>query len=140
MLILQVGSIIAAVTLADGDIALVMLPFWVAGAGILAAVYGFFAVGTRDGANQKQLMMALHKGTVVSSVLVLAFTAVIVHFVFQDREDYGWRVYACIGIGLFAGIMIGQVRVEPFCEGFVAVTHLFTSHSPPCILVTCIFV
>ena len=105
------GSIIAAVTLADGDVALVMLPFWVAGAGIVASLYGFFAVGTKDGASQKQLMMALHKGTIVSSLLVMAFSAVMINFVFQDREYYGWRVLACIGVGLFAGILIGQVRI-----------------------------
>mmetsp|Transcript_16762 Transcript_16762/g.46062 ORF Transcript_16762/g.46062 Transcript_16762/m.46062 type:complete len:718 (-) Transcript_16762:230-2383(-) len=112
-----VGSIIAAVTLANGDIGLVMFPFWVAGAGILAAMLGFFAVGTKDGAGQKELMMALHKGTIVSSLLVMAFTAVIVHWVFQDREYYGWKVFACVCIGLFAGVMIGQV------------TEYFTSYS-----------
>jgi len=112
-----VGSIIAAVTLANGDIALVMLPFWIAGAGICASVVGFFAVKAQDGAGQKELMMALHKGTIVASVLVIGFSAVITRFVFQDREDYGWRVFSCICIGLFAGIMIGQV------------TEYFTSYS-----------
>ncbi|KAL7568650.1 hypothetical protein ACA910_022748 [Epithemia clementina (nom. ined.)] len=112
-----VGSIIAAITLGGQDIALVMLPLWIAGAGIVAAVYGFFAVGTKDGANQRQLMMALQKGIMVSSVLVLVFSAIIIKFVFQDREDYGWKVYACICIGLFAGILIGQV------------TEYFTSYS-----------
>lgn len=48
-----VGSIIAAVALARGDIVLVMLPFWVSGAGIVAAMFGFFAVGTKEGASQK---------------------------------------------------------------------------------------
>ena len=113
----QVGSIIAAVTLAKGDVALVMLPFWVAGAGILASMVAFFFVGTKDGANQKELMFALHKGTIVSSTLVVAFSAVICNFLFQDREDYGWRVFSCICIGLFAGVMIGQV------------TEFFTSYS-----------
>ena len=106
----QVGSIIAAVTLAKGDVALVMLPFWVAGAGILASMVAFFFVGTKDGANQKELMFALHKGTIVSSVLVVGFSAVITNFLFQDREYYGWRVFSCICIGLIAGVLIGQVR------------------------------
>jgi K(+)-stimulated pyrophosphate-energized sodium pump len=64
-----------------------MLPFWIAGAGIAAGIIGFFAIGTHDGADQKQLMMALYKGTIVSSLLVIAFSAVIIIFVFQDRED-----------------------------------------------------
>lgn len=119
----KVGSIIAAITLANGDVALVMLPFWVAGAGIVASMIGFFAVGTKDGANQKELMFALHKGTIVSSTLVVAFTAVIVNFLFQDREDYGWRIFSCICIGLAAGVLIGQVscrqilRIVPFLLG-----------------------
>ena len=108
------GSIIAAVTLANGDIALVMLPFWVAGAGIVASMVAFFFVGTKDGANQKELMFALHKGTIVSSLLVVAFTAVITNWLFQDREDYGWRIFSCVCIGLFAGVMIGQVRQNDY--------------------------
>ena len=85
-----------------------MLPFWVAGAGIVASMVAFFFVGTKDGANQKELMFALHKGTIVSSALVVGFSAVITRFLFQDREDFGWRVFSCICIGLFAGVMIGQ--------------------------------
>merc|ERR1711957_494974 len=57
-----VGSIIAAATLANGDIVLVTLPFLIAAAGIIASMIGFFAVGTKDGATQKELMFALHKG------------------------------------------------------------------------------
>lgn len=111
-----VGSIIAAVTLADGDLASVLLPFWIAGAGIVAAIVGYFAVGTKDGATQKELMFALHKGTIVSSTLVLGFSALIVAFIF-DNSDAGWRIFGCIAIGLAAGILIGQV------------TEYFTSYS-----------
>jgi len=70
---MQVGSIIAAVTLANGDIGLVMLPFWIAGAGIVAAMAGYFAVGANDNAGQKELMFALHKGTIASSTLCCWF-------------------------------------------------------------------
>jgi inorganic pyrophosphatase len=49
--------------------------------------------------------------------LVVAFSAVMTNFLFQDREDYGWRVFSCICIGLFAGVLIGQV------------TEYFTSYS-----------
>lgn len=111
-----VGSIIAAVTLAQGDLASVLLPFWIAGAGIVAAIIGYFAVGTKDGAGQKDLMFALHKGTIVSSTLVLGFSALIVAFIY-DNSDAGWRIFGCIAIGLAAGILIGQV------------TEYFTSYS-----------
>lgn len=112
-----VGSIIAAVALADGDIVLVMLPFWIAGAGILASVCGFFVVGTKEGASQKELLFALHKGTLVSSVLVIGFAAALCSTLFGGREGDGWKIFGCIVIGLVAGVLIGQV------------TEYFTSYS-----------
>eukprot|EP00970_Alexandrium_tamarense_P009401 scaffold1868_cov194-Alexandrium_tamarense.AAC.45 len=113
-----VGSIIAAATLANGDPAKVALPFWIAGAGIVASVFGFFAVRTKDGANQRQLMMALHKGVILSSFLVLGLSAIIIWKLFEgDASDEGWKLYACIAIGLIAGILIGQA------------TEYFTSYS-----------
>jgi len=104
-----VGSIIAAISLAKGDIALIMMPFWVAGMGIVASMVGYFAVGCKEGASQQNLMFALHKGTIVSSVLVITFTAVITPFVFDGRTSQGWEIFGCIIIGLVAGVMIGQV-------------------------------
>jgi len=104
-----VGSIIAAATLANGNAVKVALPFWIAGAGIVASMFGFYAVSTKDGANQRQLMMALHKGVISSSVLVLAFSAIIVSQFFPgDQAAEGWKIFACIAIGLIAGILIGQ--------------------------------
>merc|ERR1712070_1192159 len=41
-----VGSIIATVTLAEGDVALMTLPFWISGAGVLASFIGFWFVST----------------------------------------------------------------------------------------------
>lgn len=104
-----VGSIIAAATLANGNAVKVALPFWISGAGIVASLVGFYAVSTKDGANQRQLMMALHKGVISSSVLVLAFSAIIVSQFFPgDESAEGWKIFACIAIGLIAGILIGQ--------------------------------
>jgi K(+)-stimulated pyrophosphate-energized sodium pump len=102
--------------LAQGDIANVMLPFWISGAGIVAAILGYFAVGTQNGATQQQLMFALHKGTIVSSAFTLGFSALIVAFVYDNSEE-GWKLFGCIAIGLTAGILIGQV------------TEYFTSYS-----------
>lgn len=112
-----VGSIIAAATLAEGDIAKITLPFWIAGAGILASVFGFFAVGTKDDASQKDLLHALHKGTITASIFVLGFAAIIVHLLFPHSPSEGWELYGCIVIGLVAGILIGQA------------TEYFTSYS-----------
>merc|ERR1719201_1469812 len=115
-----VGSIIAAATLANGDTARIMLPFWVAGGGILAALVGFFFVSTKENASQKELMWALHKGTIVSSILVLGLSALWTYILFQmnegqcdlagncsNRSKEGWEIFACIVIGLFAGVGIG---------------------------------
>jgi len=112
-----VGSIIAAVALANGDMIRVMLPFWVAGCGILSSMLGFFAVGTKEGASQKELLFALHKGTLVSSFFVLASCAALCGTLFEGRETEGWKIFGCIVIGLVAGILIGQV------------TEYFTSYS-----------
>merc|ERR1719162_2540248 len=112
-----VGSIIAAVALANGDIVLVMLPFWIAGSGIIASIFGYFIVGTKDGASQKDLLFALHKGSFVASVLIIGFSALIMSFFFEGREQDGWAIFGCIVIGLVAGVLIGQI------------TEYFTSYS-----------
>jgi len=112
-----VGSIIAVVALADGDIVLVMLPFWIAGSGIIASIFGYFIVGTKDGASQKDLLFALHKGSFVASVLIIGFSALIMSFFFEGREQDGWAIFGCIVIGLVAGVLIGQI------------TEYFTSYS-----------
>jgi len=102
-----VGSIIAAATLADGDSVKVSLPFWIAGAGIVASVIGFFFVSTKDNASQKELLFALHKGTLVASLFVVGFSAIIC-WQFFENETVGWEIYGCILIGLASGVLIGQ--------------------------------
>merc|ERR1719491_983495 len=94
-----VGSIIAAATLAKGDSVLVSLPFWIAGADIVASVIGFFFVSTKDNASQKELLFALHKGTLVASLFVVGFSAIIC-WQFFENETVGWEIYGCILIGL----------------------------------------
>lgn len=104
-----VGGIIAAVTLANGDIALIMLPFYVAGAGIISAVVGYFAMGVNDDADQRDLLWALTKGNLVSSVLVIGITAAVIVQLFEGREEDGWKILGCIIFGLVAGAAIGKV-------------------------------
>lgn len=87
------SSIIAAISLADGDVALVMLPIWVAGFGIIASILGYFAVGTRDRATNRELLFALHKGTIVTSIFVVVFSIVLVSQLFPGRTIDG---YVCV--------------------------------------------
>lgn len=95
-----------------------MLPFWISGGGIIASIVGYFAVGCKDDADQKDLMFALQKGVVVSSVLVCGFSALIVAFLFEGREKEGWELFGAMMVGLVAGILIGQVT-----EYFTSYAH-----------------
>lgn len=103
--------------MAGTDTSKILLPFWIAGAGIVAAALSFFTVSTKDGAKKKDLMRALNKGTLLASILVIAFSIVITIFVFEGREKEGWQIFACIILGLIAGVLIGNV------------TEFFTSYS-----------
>jgi K(+)-stimulated pyrophosphate-energized sodium pump len=97
---------------------LTALPIWISGAGIAASAVGYFAVRASDDAGQKELMFALNKGVIVSSVGVLGATAIIIWQFFEETKSVeGWKIYGCICIGLAAGVMIGQV------------TEYFTSYS-----------
>ena len=121
-----VGSIIAAATLARGDVAKVALPFWISAVGIVASMVGFYMVRCPENADQHQLMFALHKGTVTASILSLVFTAVVVNFLFtvenigddaaDERAEDGWEIFGCIVIGLFAGVLIGQAT--EYCTSY----------------------
>lgn len=102
-----VGSIIAAATLANGDVAMVSLPFWIAGSGIVASVIGFFFVSTVDNASQKRLLWSLHRGTLVSSAVVTGLSAIIC-WKFFNGDAKGWKLFGCIVIGLASGVLIGQ--------------------------------
>ncbi|WZN60738.1 putative K(+)-stimulated pyrophosphate-energized sodium pump [Chloropicon roscoffensis] len=132
-----VGSIIASAALASNNREMA-LPFWIAGFGILAAVIGFFVVRTKDDATQSQLLHTLHNGTYVASLLVVGLSALSVYILFGDGSDdnmrdfemqkalfaqgsdcsdlvglcatknRGWKLFACILIGLVSGILIGS--------------------------------
>ena len=106
-----VGSIIASATLANGDTVLVALPFWIAGAGIIASFVGYWFVQTEDNIpaeiRQKKLLAALHRGTNIASFLVVVFSFVICWVLFDHRREYGMKLFGSIVIGLVAGNLIG---------------------------------
>jgi len=104
-----VGSIIATITLANGDVALIALPIWLSAAGIAASFIGYFMVSTKADATQHDLMAALHRGINTASFLVLIFAFIICWTMFEDRLDHGMRYYGCIVIGLVSGIIIGHL-------------------------------
>lgn len=104
-----VGSIIACVTLAKGDVALIALPFWLSGAGVLASFIGFWFVSTKDEASQKDLLFALHKAVYSSCLIVTILSAILCWGLFPGRAEDGWRCFGCILIGLACGIVIGEL-------------------------------
>lgn len=124
-----VGSIIASATLGvsapeefgfeDSDAAYIFisLPFWLSAAGIIASIVGFFFVGTEQegkgwNVNLGSLMWAFEKGMYVAGFLFLGFAALIICALFRSHggPDYiGWKIYACIVVGMVSGMLIGKV-------------------------------
>jgi len=112
-----VGSIIATITLANGDVALMALPFWICGAGVLSSFVGFFFVSAADDAGQKELLLALHKAVYTACFLICFFSTLICWGLFPHRHADGWRCFGCIVFGLLCGVIIGEM------------TEYFTSYS-----------
>jgi len=74
---------------------------------------GYFFVSTKEkgdgwNTNLSALMFALEKGMYVANALFLAFAAVIVIVLFGPECDLGWKLFACVCIGLFSGMAIGK--------------------------------
>lgn len=95
----------------------IALPFWLSAAGIVASIAGFFAVSTKEegkgwDVKLSSLMWALEKGMFTAGGLFLGFAAIIIVILFGSDggpKSVGWRCYACIVIGLAAGMAIGKV-------------------------------
>jgi len=111
-----VGSIIATITLAQGDVVLTLLPFWISGIGVISCFIGYWFVSTEENAGQKELLHALHKAIYVSGVLVIVGAAVVSGTMFEDRETEGWYLFGCIVIGLFAGVIVGELT--EYCTSY----------------------
>jgi H(+)-translocating pyrophosphatase len=116
-----VGSIIAAATLAisqsqqdDNPIAgkapaAIALAFFLPAAGILCSIVGFFAVNTKEegkGWNVQlgALMWALEKGMYLAGALFIG----IAYFGVVPYLGLDIKIWYCVVIGLFAGIVIGK--------------------------------
>jgi len=112
-----VGSIIAAATIGSREMgpaskAMVLLPFWLSTLGVVCSVCGFFVVSTKQegrgwDVSLGPLMWALEKGMYLAAGLFVGLSALLVWILFASA--YGWKVYGCILLGLFAGAAIGKV-------------------------------
>jgi inorganic pyrophosphatase len=80
-----------------------------AGFGVFCSFIGFWFVSAKDGASQKDLLHALHKAVHSASVLVILSAALVCYVLFDGRQSDGWRCFGCIVIGLFCGVLIGEL-------------------------------
>ncbi len=104
------GSIIAAATLGLVSIGLeaALLPFVVAGLGIIASLIGSLLVRTRENATQEHLLATLSRAIYMASGMVALLVA---GFIWVSGSMLGmplsWRFWWVIVLGLVAGNLIG---------------------------------
>ncbi len=85
------------------------VPMVIAAAGIIASIWaGIDLVKTEEGASMAQLMWALNKGLILSSVAIVAATFLICGLLLGGIEGvHWWGVALSVVIGLIAGGLIG---------------------------------
>ncbi len=81
----------------------IILPFTIAGSGILFSLMGIYFVRTEEDASQKELMGALGRGINVSSFLTAIGSAILTWKLLPDH----FYILGSIITGLMAGIIIG---------------------------------
>jgi len=123
-----VGSIIASIQLApvqagvfskcvkanETDVqALIAVPFWIAGFGMISACLGIFLVQSgKDTGNdhdlQEKLLSIIFRATAATGVLAAGLALVACHLLLDIDTEICWKVFGCNCIGLVAGFSIGQ--------------------------------
>ena len=109
-----VGSIIGAMVLAAASnvTELVMLPLYLASAGIFVSIIATFFIKTREGGNPQQ---ALNVGTYGASLLMLLVSYFIIEYFVPNRVYFGDKIVESIDVfgatiaGLVAGLIIGML-------------------------------
>lgn len=92
----------------------VIAPMLIAAVGIVLSIVGIYAVKTKEGASQKDLLAALSRGINLSSVFIVIFSFLVLYLLKIPNYLGFW---GSIVTGLLVGIAIGKV------------TEYFTSHS-----------
>jgi K(+)-stimulated pyrophosphate-energized sodium pump len=95
---------VAAFTGTAMEINALILPMVIAGLGVLFSIVGIFAVRTKEGATQKQLLRSLLSGVLISSILIIAGSWFAVKALLPAHMGLFWSILT----GLIAGILIGQ--------------------------------
>jgi len=88
---------------------LLAAPMVLAGTGIFLSLVGIFLVRTKDGASMKELMGALMRGVMGSSVLILVAAFGICYWLLGDIEGVSWLgIFGAICVGMISGLIIGK--------------------------------
>merc|ERR1719323_1995576 len=126
-----VGSIIASIQLAEGQAgnfgdcplgvssskndvrALIAVPFWIAGFGMICANLGIFFVrfGKDQGDEhelQEKLLHIIRNATAATGLLAAGLALVACHVLLDIQTEICWKVFGCNVIGLVAGFLIGH--------------------------------
>ncbi|MFC1502362.1 sodium-translocating pyrophosphatase [bacterium] len=92
----------------------VIAPMLIAAGGTVLSILGIYAVRTKEGATQKQLLGSLGRGVNLSSFLIIILSWVILQILGLPNP---WGIWGSIVSGLIVGMLIGKV------------TEYYTSHS-----------
>jgi H(+)-translocating pyrophosphatase len=93
------------------------LPFWVYGLGIICSLIGTIVVRAwplSDSATLSTLLRTINIGINVSSVLTIGTTIACCVVLFDS--PLSWRLFGCVIIGLFAGVVIS--RFTEYCTSY----------------------
>lgn len=102
----------------------VIAPMLIAAVGIILSIVGIFAVSTKEGASQKQLLASLSRGVNLSSVLIAIFSFAILWYL--DIPNF-IGVWGAMAIGLLAGIGIGKTTEYYTSAGYKPTQHVAAS-------------
>ena len=117
-----VGSIIGAMVLGaaflnlsefqGNEINAVILPLFIAGAGIIMSIIGTFFVRVKEGGNPHT---ALNIGEFSSAILMIIITYLLIHFLLPETWEYNDFIYSANGVfyatisGLIVGLGVGKI-------------------------------
>ncbi len=121
------GSILAAAALGVGaklGFNGAVLPMIIAAVGILLSILGIFAVKTKEGADQNELLASLNRGIYLSSALIIVASYFIVKIMMPGNFGIFWAII----IGLIVGIVIGKAT-EYFTSYAYSPTKKIAKHA-----------
>ncbi|MBN2030786.1 sodium-translocating pyrophosphatase [bacterium] len=126
--ILATAALGAAAFMSDAALQFkaVIAPMLVGAVGTILSIIGIFAVRTKEGASQRQLLGALGRGVNLSSILIVIFSAVILHVL---KIPNAWGFWAAMVVGLIVGILIGKSAEYFTSHSFKPTRHIAESTS-----------